>query len=216
MKQYTIGEEIANAITHGIGIIFSIVALVLMVVCAACYGNAWQVVSVSIYGSTLILLYTFSTLYHAITNEKAKKILRVIDHSSVYLLIAGTYTPFTLVVLRQDGAIGWVIFGIVWGVAIIGIALSSLLIGKKFTKLQTLLYILLGWVIVWAFPSIIKVMKLNNTLNGIYWLIAGGILYTVGTIFYIMKKKKFFHSIWHVFVLLGTVCHFISVMFYVL
>ena len=216
MKQYTIGEEIANAVTHGIGAIFSIVALVLMVVFAACYGNAWQVVSVSIYGSTLIILYTMSTLYHAITNEKAKKVLRVFDHASVYLLIAGTYTPFTLVILRQDGAIGWVIFGIVWGIAIIGMALSSLLIGKKLTKLQTLLYILLGWVIIWAFPSILNVMKTNNTLGGIYWLLAGGILYTVGTIFYIKKNKKFFHSIWHIFVLLGTVCHFISVMFYIL
>ena len=216
MKQYAIGEEIANAITHGIGIIFSIVALVLMVVFAACYGNAWQVVSVSIYGATLILLYTFSTLYHAITNEKAKRVLRIFDHASVYLLIAGTYTPFTLIILRQNGAIGWVIFGIVWGVAFIGIALSSLLIKKNSTKLQTFLYILLGWVIICAFPNILNVMKSNNTLNGIYWLLAGGILYTIGTIFYIMKKKKFFHSIWHVFVLLGTVCHFISVMFYVL
>ena len=216
MKQYTIGEEIANAITHGIGAIFSIVALVLMVVFAACHGNAWQVVSVSIYGSTLVLLYTFSTLYHAITNEKAKKVLRVIDHASVYLLIAGTYTPFTLVILRQDGAIGWVIFGIVWGVTIIGITLSAFMIKKKHTKLQTLLYILLGWVVICAFPSILDVMKANNAMAGIYWLIAGGILYTVGTVFYIMKKKKFFHSIWHVFVLLGTVCHFISVMFYVL
>lgn len=216
MKQYTIGEEIANAITHGIGAIFSIVALVLMVVFAAWHGNAWQVVSVSIYGSTLVLLYTFSTLYHAITNEKAKKVLRVIDHASVYLLIAGTYTPFTLVVLRQDGAIGWVTFGIVWGVTLIGIALSAFMINKKHTKLQTLLYILLGWVVIYAFPSILSVMKTNNAMAGIYWLFAGGILYTAGTIFYIMKKKKFFHSIWHVFVLFGTVCHFISVMFYVL
>lgn len=216
MKQYTISEEIVNAITHGIGIIFSIVALVLMVVYAACYGNAWQVVSVSIYGSTLIILYTVSTLYHAITNEKAKKVLRVIDHISVYLLIAGTYTPFTLIILRQNGAIGWIIFGIVWGIALIGMTLSSFLIGKKFTKIQTLLYIFLGWIIIWAFPSILSVMKTNNAIAGIYWLLAGGILYTVGTIFYIMKKKKYFHSIWHIFVLLGTICHFISVMFYAL
>jgi len=216
MKQYTIGEEIVNAITHGIGIIFSIVALVLMVVYAACYGNAWQVVSVSIYGSTLIILYTASTLYHAITNVTAKKVLRVIDHISVYLLIAGTYTPFTLVLLRQNGAIGWVIFGIVWGISIVGMALSALMIGKKFTKIELLIYIILGWIIVLAFPSILKVMKAANIINGIYWLIGGGILYTVGTLFYIAKNKKFFHSIWHIFVLLGTVCHFISIMFYVL
>lgn len=216
MKQYTTGEEIANAITHGIGIIFSIVALVLMVVFAACFGNAWQVVSVSIYGSTLIILYTMSTLYHAVTNEKTKKVLRIFDHASVYLLIAGTYTPFTLVVLRQDGAIGWVIFGIVWGVALIGITTSYILIKKKHTKLQTLLYILLGWVVIWAFPNILDIMNINNTLAGVYWLLAGGILYTVGTVFYIMKMKRFFHSIWHIFVLLGSVCHFISVMFYVL
>lgn len=216
MKQYTIGEEIASSITHGIGIIFSIVALVLMVVFAACNANAWQVVSVSIYGATLVLLYTASTLYHAITNELAKKVLRVIDHASIYLLIAGTYTPYTLIVLRQEGAIGWVIFGIVWGITIIGIALSAILIQKKFTKLQTLIYILLGWFIIWAFPSILRIMKANDKIAGVYWLLGGGLFYTIGTIFYILKKKKFFHSIWHIFVLLGTVCQVISVMFYVL
>lgn len=212
---YSRGEEIANSITHGIGVIFSIVALTLMIVVAAIYGNACQVVSVSIYGTTLLLLYTSSTLYHALAFTKAKKIFKVFDHASIYLLIAGTYTPFTLIILRQDGMIGWIIFGLIWGLAILGIILSTIFI-NRFRVLKTILYILMGWMIIFAMPNIINIMNSQNAMNGVYLLVAGGILYTVGTIFYLFKNIKYFHSIWHLFVLAGTVCHFVSVLIYLL
>ncbi len=212
---YSKGEEIANSITHGIGVIFSIVALTLMIVFASIYGNACQVVSVSIYGATLIILYTSSTLYHALIGTRAKKVFKIFDHASIYLLIAGTYTPFTLVILRQDGMIGWIIFGVIWGLAILGIILSSIFI-NKFRVLKTFLYILMGWMIVIALPNIVHIMSVHNAMNGVYLLVVGGILYTVGTIFYLFKNIKYFHSIWHLFVLAGTVCHFLSVFLYIL
>lgn len=215
MNYYTKGEEIANAITHGIGAVFAIVALTLMIVFSAIYGNAWQVVSVSIYGVTLIVLYVMSTLYHAITNKKAKKVLQIFDHSSIYLLIAGTYTPFSLVILRQDSYKGWLVFGIIWAMAIIGITLYAIF-PRRFKVFNIVSYVVMGWVIVIAFPSLQRVMNTLNATNGILWLIIGGLCYTFGVLFYAQKKKKYFHSIWHIFVLLGTVCHFISVFFYVI
>lgn len=212
--KYSLGEEIANAITHGVGALFSIVALTIMVVFAALFGNVWQIVSVAIYGGTLVLLYTMSTLYHAITNVRAKKVFKIFDHVCIYLLIAGTYTPFTLVVLRNEGMVGWTIFILIWLLAIIGIIFSTAFIGRA-KLLSTLAYILMGWVVVFAMPQLIDVMKANNAMAGLYWLLVGGIAYTVGTIFYIFKIK-YFHSIWHCFVLLGSIFHFISVMFFVL
>lgn len=209
------GEEIANSITHGIGSLFSIIALTIMIIFAAKYGNIWQLISVIIYGTTLVILYTMSTLYHSLFFTKARKVFQVFDHASIYLLIAGTYTPFTLVILRQSGSIGWIIFALVWGIAILGIIVGTLFIGK-FRVLKTILYIVMGWIIVLALPQLIAVMSSTGTLAGIYWLVAGGIAYTVGTLFYLLKKVKYFHSVWHLFVLLGTVCHFIAVMFYVL
>lgn len=209
------GEEIANSVTHGIGSLFSIIALTIMIIFAAKYGNIWQLVSVIIYGTTLVILYTMSTLYHSLFFTKARKVFQVFDHASIYLLIAGTYTPFTLVILRQSGSIGWIIFGLVWGIAILGIIIGTLFIGR-FRLLKTILYIVMGWIIVLALPQLIAVMSSAGKLAGIYWLVAGGIAYTVGTLFYLLKKVKYFHSVWHIFVLLGTVCHFIAVMFYVL
>ncbi len=213
--EYTKGEEIANSITHGIGAVFSIVALTLLVVFAAIYGNVWQVVSVSIYGSTLIILYTMSTLYHSLTNKKAKKVFQIFDHSSVYLLIAGTYTPFSLVILRQDSYKGWLVFGVIWAMAIIGITIYSIF-PRRFKIFNIASYAIMGWVIIFAFGDLLKIMSEQNAIKGVYWLLAGGILYTIGIIFYAIKKVKYFHSIWHIFVLLGTVCHFISVFFYVI
>ena len=212
--KYSLGEEIANAVTHGLGALFSIVALTTMVVFAALFGNMWQIVSVSIYGGTLVLLYTMSTLYHAFRNDRLKKLFRIFDHASIYLLIAGTYTPFTLVVLRQDGNIGWTIFIAIWTLTLIGITLSTMFIGK-YTILETIAYILMGCVVCFAMPQLTSIMSENNAMAGVYWLIAGGISYILGTFFYIFKAK-YFHSIWHCFVLLGSVLHFISVMFYVL
>ncbi len=215
MKLYTIKEEIGNSITHGIGALLSIAGLVIMLVFSALYGNAWHIVSVSIYGATLILLYTASTLYHAIQNEKAKKVLRIIDHSSVYLLIAGTYTPYTLILLWQYSiSLGWTMFGIIWFLAILGIVFSSLFTGK-FKKLSTSLYIAMGWFIIFVMPSLVNAMKIKDSIVGIYLLISGGLFYTIGVIFYILKKK-YFHTIWHVFVLIGSILHFFSILLYVI
>lgn len=213
MKQ-TLGEEIANAITHGLGALFSIVALTIMVVFAALFGNVWQIVSVAIYGGTLVLLYTMSTLYHAFTNEKLKKLFKIFDHSAIYLLIAGTYTPFLLVVLKDNSSIGWIIFFAIWSIAIIGIILSIIFIGR-FKILRTITFLLMGWISMFTIPDLIKAMQINNTIEGIYYLVAGGIAYTIGAVFYIFKVR-YFHFIWHNFVLIGSILHFIAIMFYVL
>lgn len=202
---YTKGEEIANAITHGVGAALALAALVLLVVFSAIYGTVWHVVSFSIFGATLFILYLESTLYHSLTNKKAKRLFRKFDHMSIFLLIAGTYTPFCLTILR--GPLGWTIFGIVWGSTIIGIVLKAFLTGKK-DKLSTALYIVMGWLIVIA----IKKMYLSMTLSGFVFLVVGGVLYTVGALFYSWDKLKFNHGIWHLFVIGGSVCHFFSVM----
>lgn len=207
MNFYTKKEEIANAITHGIGVIFSIVALVLLVVFATKYKDAWYTVSYSIYGSTLIILYMCSTLYHSFTNEKVKKMFRKFDHSSIFLLIAGTYTPFTLTILR--GKLGWSILGIIWVITIVGIVLKIVCF-EKMEKVSTFLYIAMGWVIVVALKSIISSLP----VKGIVLLIAGGLIYTVGCIFYAKDKIPYNHAIWHVFVLGGSVCHFFSILLY--
>ncbi|MCX8075331.1 MAG: hemolysin III family protein [Clostridia bacterium] len=212
--KYSIGEEIANAITHGLGAIFALVALIIMIVFAALFGNIWQVVSVSIYGSTMLILFTMSTLYHSFTTEKLKRLFKIFDHASIYLLIAGTYTPFTLVVLRGDGIIGWVLFLGVWITAILGIIFSSIFIGK-YRILKTFTYLIMGWAIMFAMPDLISIMQAKNSLRGIYWLCAGGLAYTVGAVFY-MIKVKYFHSIWHLLVLLGSIFHFVSIILYVL
>ena len=215
MKLYSIGEEIANSITHGVGALLSIAALVLLIVFSAIYGTPLHIIASIIYGTTLVILYTMSTLYHAITNEKAKKVLRILDHSSVYLLIAGTYTPFTLLVLTKSSlALGITICCVVWALAILGIIFSVFFTGKM-KIFTTIMYVLLGWFIIFVFPSLYHVMKDLDAMPGIYLLIAGGICYTVGAIFYIIKKR-YFHSIWHGFVLLGSILHFFAVLLYVI
>ncbi len=202
---YTKGEEIANAITHGIGTALAIAALVLLIVFSAIKGTVWHVVSFSIFGATLVILYLESTLYHSLTNKKAKRLFRKFDHMSIFLLIAGTYTPFCLTVLR--GTLGWIIFGIVWGSTIVGIVLKAFFTGKK-DILSTVLYVVMGWLIVIA----IKKLYLTMTFSGFVFLVSGGILYTVGALFYSIDKIKFNHGIWHLFVIGGSVCHFFSVM----
>lgn len=213
MKQttnYTKKEEIANSITHGIGIIFGVVALTILVIFSAIKGNAWHVVSVSIYGATLVILYTMSTLYHAFSKEKVKKLFKIFDHQSIYLLIAGTYTPFTLVILRDDGIIGWTIFGVIWLMAIIGVILSGFL-SKKYKFLTVICTLVMGWVIVFAMKPLIQNFNSMDLKPSLYFLIAGGLFYTLGTIFYVFKKIPYFHMIWHIFVLLGSISHFISI-----
>lgn len=217
-KLYTLGEEISNSITHGIGSLLSIAALVIMVVVAAIHHNTIGVVTSAIFGASLIILYTMSTLYHAISNEKAKKVLKVFDHCTIYLLIAGSYTPFTLVALRSvDPTKAWVIFSIVWAIAVFGIVLYAFF-KNKFKVLNIISYIVMGWVVVIAIPEIIQFFKMNDAMAGFYLLLAGGLSYTLGVIFYALQTKnlRYFHTIWHLFVLGGSICHFLSVTLFVL
>lgn len=208
LKFYTKGEEIANAITHGIGVLLAIAALVLLIIAGVNYGDTWYIVSSIIYGVTLVTLYMGSTLYHSITNIKAKKILRIVDHSSIFLLIAGTYTPFTLTVLR--GALGWTIFGVVWGCTIFGIFMKIFFL-EKFEKISTFMYIGMGWFIVIAIKDIV----MSLPIGGIVLLVLGGLSYTVGCIFYAKDKWPYNHAVWHLFVLAGSIFHFLTVLLYV-
>ncbi|HYG38232.1 MAG TPA: hemolysin III family protein [Cytophagales bacterium] len=202
-------EELANSITHGIGVLLSIAALTLLVVFASIKGDAWRIVSFSIYGACLVLLYTASTLYHAFQSEKVKHYFKIMDHASIYLLIAGTYTPFTLVLLR--GGWGWSLFGIIWGLTLLGIVFKMFFI-NKFNMLSTIIYLLMGWLIIVAFKPAVD----NIPLGGLYWLLAGGISYSAGVIFFVWHKLPYHHAIWHLFVLGGSICHFFAMLFYVL
>ena len=204
-KPYSLGEEIFNSVSHGIGGLLSIAGSVVLIVFCAVYSDAWAVVSASIYGASLIILYTMSTLYHAITNNKAKKFFRIMDHDTIFFLIAGTYTPFTLVTLR--GPVGWVLFGIVWGAAIIGIVLNSIDL-ERFRKPSVICYILMGWAIIFAIKPMINALPSVSLI----FLLTGGIFYTVGIIFYALKKVKWFHSVWHLFTIAGSVFHFFSIL----
>ena len=206
-KRYTVGEEIVNAITHGIGVLLSIAALVLLIVKAVYYApEAYKgccIVSFTIFGSSLIILYLFSTLYHALPLS-TKKVFGIFDHCSIYILIAGTYTAYCLTALR--GAVGWSIFGVIWGCAVLGIVLYSIF-GSKIRVLSVVTYIPMGWLIIFA----AKPLKEQLPLISFRFLVFGGLLYTVGCIFYAMKKVKWMHGIWHLFVLAGSIMHFFSI-----
>lgn len=209
IKYYSPIEEKINTISHAIGFILSIVALVLLVTHVNLQGDVWHIVSFSIFGASLIILYAASTFYHSAKKSELRNRLKIIDHASIYVLIAGTYTPFTLVTL--NGTIGWVIFGTSWGLALTGIILKLFFTGK-YNLISTIMYVLMGWVIVFAIKPLIN----NLPLEGLLWLFAGGISYTIGAILYSIKKIKFSHTIFHMFVLIGSFCHFMSVFFYVL
>ncbi|MCB0824003.1 MAG: hemolysin III family protein [Bacteroidales bacterium] len=208
-KNYPPLEEKLNVITHGFGFLLSIAALTLMVVFASIKGNAWHIVSSAIYGSSLVLLYLASTLFHSAKRQNMRNRLNVFDHASIFILIAGTYTPFLLVTL--NGPWGWSLFGVVWGLAIGGVILKLFFTGKK-QILSTIGYVLLGWVIIIAIKPLVN----NIALGGLVWLIAGGIAYTGGAVFYLFKKMPFNHAIFHIFVLAGSICHFVAVFWYVL
>ena len=207
MKRYTLGEEIFNSVTHGIGAVFAVLGIFPLLLRALPHG-AIAVTAVSIYGASLLILYTMSTLYHAIAAERAKAVFRIFDHATIFLLIAGTYTPYSLLAVR--GALGWVIFGAVWGLSAIGILFGALF-RERFHKWEMALYILLGWCIVFA----AKAVFLNVALPGIVLLLAGGVSYTLGIVFYALKIR-YMHSIWHLFVLGGSVLQYFSVLLYVL
>jgi hemolysin III len=201
---YTRGEEIANSITHGIGTALSIAGLTLLVVLALIYGDAWRVVSFSIYGGSLILLYLASTLYHSLQYPKIKRVLRKFDHASIYILIAGTYTPFLLISLR--GSFGWTFFALIWGLAAAGVVWKMFFVGK-WEVLATMIYILMGWMCVFFFRDMASAIP----PLGVTMLIAGGVVYTLGVIFYAWQKLPYNHAIWHLFVLGGSACHFIAI-----
>lgn len=208
-KYYAPLEEKINIISHGIGFISSIAALIFLVVHASLHGNVWHIVSFSIFGATLIILYTASTFYHSAQKSELRTRLKIIDHASIYLLIAGTYTPFTLVTL--SGKTGWVIFTVSWGLALSGVILKLFFAGR-YNLISTVMYVLMGWIIIFAIKPLIN----NLPLNGLLWLFAGGISYTIGAVLYSIKKIKFNHAIFHILVLTGSFCHFIAVYFYVL
>ncbi len=198
-------EELANSLTHGVGLALSIAGFMVLVVLAAMRGSAWRIVSCAVYGSTLICLYTASTVYHGIRSRRLKRILRVCDHSAIYLLIAGTYTPFLLVNLR--GSWGWSLFAVIWGLAMAGILFKVWFV-EHFSVLSTVVYLLMGWLALLA----IKPMLHSVPPRGLLWLLAGGLLYTVGVVFYAWKKVPYNHAIWHGFVLAGSTCHYFAVL----
>ncbi|MDD2432700.1 MAG: hemolysin III family protein [Clostridia bacterium] len=207
VNRYSYKEELFNSISHGIGALLSIAALVVLVTFASIKGDVWQIVSFSIYGATLFFLYLFSTLYHSVCVEKAKRVLRVFDHISIYLLIAGSYTPIALVAMR--GTWGWSIFAIIWSLALVGIVINIISI-EKTKKISTVLYVLMGWLIIVAIKPMLQMVP-----HGLFvWLLIGGLIYTLGVIFYICKKIPFNHGIWHLFVLAGSVAHYLGFLFY--
>jgi hemolysin III len=208
LPEYTLGEEIANAITHGVGTALSLAGTVVLVVYAALGGDPWRIASLSVYGGSLILLHLSSTLYHALRPPKAKLVFRVFDHGSIYLLIAGTYTPFLLVTLR--GPWGFSLLGVVWGIAAAGITLKAVF--RRFHRLSVLAYVLMGWLVVIASRELTS----RVPVGGLVLLLAGGVAYTGGIAFYGWKRLPYGHAIWHVFVLAGSACHYAAVFLYVL
>lgn len=201
---YSTGEEIAHAVTHGIGCLLAVAGLVILVSRAAAAGDVWAVVSAAIFGATMVLLYLASTLYHAVTSVRAKGILKRIDHAAIYLLIAGTYTPFCLGPLR--GPWGWSLFGVVWGLGLAG-AITDVATARRFKWLSLTVYLLMGWLVVTALKPMLS--SLDRTT--LMWLGAGGLAYTGGVGFYVASRMPWHHAIWHVFVLAGSICHWQAV-----
>ncbi|MCL1921249.1 MAG: hemolysin III family protein [Kiritimatiellaeota bacterium] len=211
-RSQTMGEEIANAITHGVGAVLSLGCFGVAVAFAAARGDAWRIVSASIYGFMMFLMYLSSTMYHAAVWPPGKRILNIIDHNAIYLMIAGSYTPFCLVALRQHSpAWGWSVFGAIWAFALAGIVLQSLFI-HRFRVLSTLTYVLMGWTCIIAVYPLWKAMGTMGVLG----IGAGGLLYTAGVVFYVLKHLKYTHAVWHLFVLGGSMVHFFTILFCVM
>ena len=209
LPQYSVGEEIANSVTHGAGIVLAIAGLAVLAAFAALRGDVWHIVACSIFGAALILCYTTSTLYHSVRVERIRRVLRALDHSAIFLLIAGTYTPFMLVNLR--GPWGWSLLAVIWGLAVAGIALRLVLKGRLH-GLVVALYIAMGWVVVVAVQPLLE----HVAPGGLALLAGGGIAYTVGVVFYKWRRLPYHHAIWHGFVMLGSALHFFAVLFYVI
>ena len=207
-KLYSVSEEIAHAITHGLGVVLAIAGLTVLVARATLYGNVWHIVSCAIFGTTLVTMYMASTLFHSIPQPRAKHILRVIDHTSIYFLIAGTYTPFTLVTLH--GTWGWWMFGATWGLALFG-AVFKIFYTGRFEKLSLAVYLGMGWCMFVAVKPLLHALA----PGGLILLLLGGLSYTGGVAFYVFERMRYHHAIWHVFVLAGSVFHYFAVFFYV-
>jgi hemolysin III len=208
-RPYTLGEEIANSLTHGLGTALAIAALVILVAFAALSDDGYKLASAIVYGITLVLLYAASTLYHALPQPGVKHLFKILDHCSIYLLIAGTYTPFCLVTLRD--ANGWWLFGVIWGVAMAGIALEAFWVDRP-RWISALLFLGMGWLVVTSIGPLAD----NLAPGGLWLLVAGGLAYTVGTVFYVLERIHYMHAVWHLWVLLGSVLHFLAVLLYVM
>lgn len=203
-RPYSFGEEVANAITHGAGLLVAIGAGAVLLTLVSLSADTWRIVSAAVYVGTLVLLYAASTLYHAIAHPPAKSVLKVIDHCAIFLMIAGTYTPFTLVGLRDSW--GFTLFGLVWGLALAGIVFKLYFTGR-FKGLSTAIFLAMGWLVLIAIEPMLEALSLS-TLG---WLLGGGIAYSLGTLFYMAKQWRYSHAIWHGFVLTGGACHFVAV-----
>jgi hemolysin III len=209
ISEYSPIEELLHASTHGIGVVLSIAGLAVLVAFAAMNGNGWHVVSSSIYGATLVLMYSASTLYHGVWHQRAKALLQKIDHAAIYLLIAGTYTPFMLVNLREQG--GWILFSVVWFLAVTGVILE--MTGwRPFKRISLGIYLGMGWLVLFVFKPLVE----QVSTGGLVLLVLGGLAYSLGALFYIQKGRKYHHAIWHLFVLAGSVLHYFAVLFYVI
>lgn len=209
MAQYSMGEEIANAVLHGIGAMLALIGYGYMLALCVHYGNALSIAACSVYGLTLFMMFICSTCYHALPYPRAKKVLRILDHCAIFLLIAGTNAPYVMLVLKGSGR--WVFFGIMWLCAVLGVLLNAINM-KKFAKFSLYLYILMGWAVVFTIKPLIAAVP----FVGMLFLLAGGLLYTCGIFFYVRKGKSYMHFVWHIFVLLGAVVHFYGILLYVL
>lgn len=209
VRDYTLGEEIANSVIHGLGIALSVAALVILVAFAVLADDGYKLASAIVFGVALVLEYTASTLYHSFPQPRVKHLFKIFDHCGIYLLIAGTYTPFCLVTLRD--ANGWLLFWVIWGLAVIGIAAEAFWTYRP-RWLSAVVYLGMGWMVVLSIRPLME----NLDPAGLWLLVAGGLAYTVGTIFYVMKKVKYMHAVWHVWVLAGSICHFLAVLLFVI
>jgi hemolysin III len=208
-RAWSLGEEIAHAVSHGVGAALAIAGLAGLLAVAARRGDTWHIASAAIFGSTLVLLYTASTLYHALPQPRAKRVFRILDHSAIYLLIAGTYTPFTLGPLR--GPWGWALFGVVWTGAIAGVLFKSVALGRA-PILSVALYAAMGWSVVFAFGPLVRALA----PGGVALLFGGGLCYTLGLVFFAWERLRFHHFVWHLFVLAGSILHYLAVLLFVL
>jgi len=206
-RPQTLGEEIANSVSHGVGLVAALAALPFLVGQAVGRGNALEIVGASVFGASVVLLYLTSTLFHALPRGRAKRVFQLLDHAAIYLLIAGTYTPFTLGILK--GAWGWTLFGLVWGMAVAG-TVMKMTAGVRHNTVSTVFYLAMGWLVLIAADTVWKLVP----AWGIFWLVAGGVAYSLGAIFFLAERVRYFHFVWHLFVVAGTACHFVAVLYY--